>query len=42
MIANRLDEVDGSQIACGIGEFESIESIQALKDLMNSMNSFNY
>ena len=42
MIAARVDKVDGSEIACGIGEFESVENIQALKDFVNALNCFNY
>ena len=42
VIAQRVNAVDGKDIAAGIGEFESIESIQSLKDFLNSLNSFNY
>ena len=42
MVASRIDKVDGSEIACGIGEFESVENIQAMKDFLNSLNCFNY
>lgn len=42
IIAQRVNAVDGKDIACGIGEFESVENIQALKDFLNSLNSFNY
>ena len=41
-IASKIDKVDGRDIACGIGEFESVENIQALKDFLNALNSFNY
>lgn len=42
MIASRIDKIDGNDIACGIGEFESVENIQALKDFLNALNCFNY
>lgn len=42
VIAHKVHEVDGNQIACGIGEFESVESIIALKDFLNALNCFNY
>lgn len=42
IIAARLNNVKGEDIAAGIGEFESVENIQALKDFLNSFNSFNY
>ena len=42
MIAARIDKVDGNEIACGIGEFESVENIQAMKDFLNALNCFNY
>ena len=42
MIASRVDKVDGKDIACGVGEFESVENIQALKDFLNALNCFNY
>jgi NADH dehydrogenase/NADH:ubiquinone oxidoreductase subunit G len=42
IIAGRVDKVDGKDIACGVGEFESVENIQALKDFLNALNSFNY
>ena len=42
MIASRIDKVDGKDIACGIGQFESVENIQALKDFLNALNCFNY
>jgi NADH dehydrogenase (ubiquinone) Fe-S protein 1 len=42
MVASRIDKVDGSEIACGIGEFESVENIQAMKDFLNALNCFNY
>lgn len=42
MIAARIDNVDGSEISCGIGEFESVENIQAMKDFLNALNCFNY
>lgn len=41
-IAARIDKVEGKDIACGIGEFESIENVQALKDFLNALNCFNY
>lgn len=31
LIAHRINAVDGNDIACGIGEFESVESILAMK-----------
>jgi hypothetical protein len=42
IVAQRVNLVEGKNIACGIGEFESIETIQALKDFLNSLNCFNY
>lgn len=42
MVASRIDKVNGNEIACGIGEFESVENIQALKDFVNALNCFNY
>lgn len=42
IIASRIDRVDGSEIAGGIGEFESVENIQAFKDFLNALNCFNY
>lgn len=42
LISSRIDKVDGSEIAGGIGEFESIENIQAFKDFLNALNCFNY
>lgn len=42
LIRSKLEKVDGSQIAAGIGEFEDAESILALKDFLNSFDSYNY
>jgi len=42
IIAQRVNNVEGQEIAAGIGEFESIENIQSLKDFLNSLNCFNY
>ena len=42
IITSRIDKVDGSDIAGGIGEFESVENIQAFKDFLNALNCFNY
>lgn len=42
IIANRIDKVEGKDIAGAIGEFESVENIQSFKDFLNSLNSFNY
>lgn len=42
IISHRVHSVEGNEIACGIGEFESAESILALKDFLNSLNCFNY
>jgi NADH dehydrogenase/NADH:ubiquinone oxidoreductase subunit G len=42
IVAQRVNHVEGHEIAAGIGEFESIENIQALKDYLNSLNCFNY
>ena len=42
IVAQRVNNVEGHEIAAGIGEFESVENIQALKDFLNSLNSFNY
>lgn len=42
LIAQRVNAVEGKDIACGIGEFESVENIQALKDFLNALNCFNY
>lgn len=42
LISSKVDKVDGSEIALGIGEFESVENIQAMKDFLNALNCFNY
>jgi NADH dehydrogenase/NADH:ubiquinone oxidoreductase subunit G len=42
IIAHRVHNVDGSEIACGIGEFESLECLLALKDYLNALNCFSY
>ena len=42
LIRSKVEKVDGSQIAAGIGEFEDVESILSLKDFLNSLDSYNY
>lgn len=42
IIAQRVNSVEGHEIAGGIGQFESVENIQAFKDYLNAMNCFNY
>ena len=42
IIAQRVNSVEGHEIAAGIGEFESVENIQSLKDFLNALNCFNY